>query len=51
MEDGSGDFSPYYHSQYDRLENLNMMYCSNVVRAAVGSAAYLAGPLGPVPET
>jgi hypothetical protein len=48
MEDSSDDFNPYYHSQYERLEHLNMAYCTNVIKAAVGTVAYAAGLLGPV---
>jgi hypothetical protein len=47
MEDSSGDFNPYYHSQYEQLEHLNMAYCAHVVQAAVGAVAYVAGPLEP----
>ncbi len=46
MEDAGGDFNPYYHSQYERLENLNMTYCANVIKAAIGAVVYLAGAPG-----
>ena len=49
MEDSSGDFNPYYHSQYERLDHLNMAYCAHVVQAAVGAVAYVAGLLEPAP--
>jgi hypothetical protein len=42
MEDSSDDFNPYYHSQYDSLEHLNMTYCANVIQAAIGAVAYIA---------
>jgi hypothetical protein len=50
MENHSGDFNPYYHSQYDRLEHLNMTYYTNVIKAALGAVAYSAGPLDPAPD-
>jgi hypothetical protein len=49
MEDASGDFNPFYHSQYERLENLNMTYCANVIKAAIGAVVYLAGESGLTP--
>lgn len=49
MEDSSDDFNPYYHSQYELLEHLNMAYCTNIIRAAVGTVAHVAGLLGPRP--
>jgi hypothetical protein len=49
MEDSRDDFNPYYHSQYERLGQLNMAYCANVIRAAVGAAVHIASLLGPLP--
>lgn len=39
------DFTPYYHSIYDRLSTLNPVYFTNFARAAVGCMAQLAGPV------
>jgi hypothetical protein len=50
MEDSSGDFDPYYHSQSERLEHLNMTYRANVIRVAIGTVAFFAGPLEPAAE-
>jgi len=44
IEDDYDDFNPYYHTQNDRLANLNQTYFVNFVRAAVGTAATLAVP-------
>jgi len=45
MEDGDGDFNPYYHSQYETLDNLNMIYFTHIIQAVVGTVAHAAGPL------
>lgn len=45
-EDGTRDFNPYYHSQYERLEHLDMTYFTDIVKAAVGAVAHAAQPLG-----
>ncbi|MBN1314435.1 MAG: M28 family peptidase [Anaerolineales bacterium] len=36
-----GDFNPYYHSTNDRLENLNLPYMTEMVKASVGSMAHM----------
>jgi len=46
IEDDRYDFNPYYHSFNDRLSHLNLAYFGNFVKAAVGTAAHLAYPLG-----
>jgi hypothetical protein len=33
------------HSKDDKLQTLNMPYCTNLVKAAIGTAAHLANPL------
>ena len=38
------DFSPYYHSVQDVLENINMDFYSDVVKAGVATIATVAGP-------
>jgi hypothetical protein len=45
IEDDWDDFNPDYHSSGDKLQNLNLPYCTAQVKAAVGAAAHLAGPL------
>ena len=45
IEDDENDFNANYHSQDDRLQNLNMTYYTNYVKASVGTAAHLAYPL------
>ena len=47
IEDDRDDFNRYYHSSADRLKVVNLAYFSDFVRAAVGTAADLALPLGP----
>lgn len=48
IEDDTNDFNDYYHTANDRLDRLNMAYYTNYVKASVGTAAHLAGPLGDV---
>ena len=47
IEDDYDDFNDYYHTTSDTLDRLNMTYYTNYVRASVGTAAHLAGPLPP----
>lgn len=37
------DFNPYYHTTNDQIEAVNIPYVRDIVRAAVGAAAHLAG--------
>jgi hypothetical protein len=46
IEDDLNDFNRYYHSSDDRLSHLNQAYFNDFVKAAVGTAAHLAYPLG-----
>jgi hypothetical protein len=46
IEDNRNDFNRYYHSVSDRLYHLNLAYFNDSVKAAEGTAAHLAGPLG-----
>jgi hypothetical protein len=46
IEDDRDDINPYYHSRFDRLSNLNQSYFIDIVKAAVGTTATLARPLG-----
>lgn len=46
IEDNQNDFNPYYHTSSDRLSHLNLVYFNDFVKAAVGTAAHLARPLG-----
>jgi hypothetical protein len=45
IEDYGGDFNPYYHKVTDLATHINWPYYTSCVRAAVGTAAHLAGPL------
>ena len=45
IEDDDADFNDYYHTSNDRLANLNLPYFTAFVKASVGTAAHLAGPL------
>ncbi|MBN2007157.1 MAG: M28 family peptidase [Anaerolineae bacterium] len=45
IEDDMNDFNTHYHTVNDRLDSLNMAYYTNYVKASVGTAAHLAGPL------
>lgn len=45
IEDCKGDCTPEYHRVTDRLATLNLDYLTAMVKAAVGTAAHLAGPL------
>ncbi|HNT75592.1 MAG TPA: M20/M25/M40 family metallo-hydrolase [Anaerolineae bacterium] len=49
IEDDNDDFNDYYHTAGDRLSTLNMAYYTAYVKASVGTAAHLAGPLGDQP--
>lgn len=49
IEDDWDDFNPDYHSSADKLQNLNLPYCTAQVKAAVGTVAHLAGPLAAAP--
>jgi hypothetical protein len=52
IEDDTDDFNPYYHTSSDKLQYLNLPYCTAQVKASVGTTAHLAGPLpkvGPAP--
>ncbi|MBU1692917.1 MAG: Zn-dependent exopeptidase M28, partial [Verrucomicrobia bacterium] len=44
IEDGD-DFTPYYHTTSDQAITLNWAYYSDFMRAAIGTAAHLAGPV------
>jgi uncharacterized repeat protein (TIGR01451 family) len=48
IEDTANDFNPYYHTVDDTLSRLNLAYFTNFVKAAVGTAAHLAYPMGPI---
>ena len=37
------NFNPYYHTTNDQIESVNKPYVRDIVRAAVGAAAHLAG--------
>ena len=39
-----GDFNPYYHSENDRIDILNMPYFHEMAKLAIGSLADLASP-------
>ncbi|MEE8389439.1 MAG: M28 family peptidase, partial [Anaerolineae bacterium] len=47
IEDFS-DFNPYYHTTNDLLAYLNMPYYTDLVKAAVGTFAYMGYPLGSI---
>ncbi len=49
IEDDEDDFTPHYHTKGDCLSTLNMAYYTAYVKASVGTAAHLAGPLGDQP--
>jgi hypothetical protein len=46
IEDDLNDFNRYYHSNRDRLAQLNLEYFTSFVKAVVGSTATLAVPGG-----
>ncbi len=48
IEDDDADFNPYYHSTNDWIRNINWNYYEHYVKAAVGTAAHLARPVGRV---
>jgi hypothetical protein len=43
IEDDADDFNAYYHTAQDRLDKLNLPYFTGFVKAALGTAAHLAG--------
>jgi PKD repeat protein len=43
IEDDYYDFTPYYHTTNDTLQTLNMPYFAAFAKAAIGTAAHLAG--------
>ncbi|UCC78053.1 MAG: M28 family peptidase, partial [Anaerolineales bacterium] len=43
IEDHDADFNPYYHSTMDTLQNLDMVYYEEFVKAAIGTFAHMAG--------
>jgi hypothetical protein len=45
IEDDSNNFNPNYHTVSDKLQYLNLTYCTAHVKAAVGTGAHLARPL------
>jgi hypothetical protein len=52
MEDDYANFNPQYHTSSDKLQYLNLAYCTAHVKASVGTGAHLALPLlkvGPTP--
>jgi hypothetical protein len=44
IEDDYDDFNPKYHTSSDKLQYLNLAYCTAYVKASVGTGAYLAVP-------
>lgn len=42
IEDDYNNFNPYYHTLSDKLEYLNLAYCTAQVKASVGTGAHLA---------
>jgi hypothetical protein len=49
IEDYGGDFNPHYHTTNDNLAHVNLCYFTASVKAAVATAAHLAGPVARVP--
>lgn len=45
IEDDWDDFNPRYHTSADKLQYLNLPYCTALVKASLGATAHLAGPL------
>lgn len=45
MEDYPTNFNPHYHTSLDKLQYLNLAYCTAHVKASVGTGAHLAYPL------
>ncbi|KPL22693.1 MAG: hypothetical protein AMJ93_06570 [Anaerolineae bacterium SM23_84] len=43
IEDHDEDFNPYYHSTMDTLQNLDMVYYEEFVKAAIATFAHMAG--------
>lgn len=39
------NYNPFYHSEQDSLQNLNLVYFTKLVKASAGALAQLAGPL------
>jgi hypothetical protein len=48
IEDDQDDFNDYYHTANDKLDKLNIAYFTNFVKAALGTAAHLAGSGGSI---
>jgi hypothetical protein len=44
------DFTPYYHTSNDRITTLNMPYFTELVKASIGTMAYLANPIFNAPD-
>ncbi|MEI2609256.1 MAG: M28 family peptidase [Candidatus Promineifilaceae bacterium] len=42
---GTGDFNPYYHTTQDNLAHVDVVYFTELVRAAVGAFAHMNGCL------
>jgi hypothetical protein len=47
IEDDENDFNPYYHTGNDNLNNINLPYFTAFAKAAIGTAAQLAGISSP----
>jgi acetylornithine deacetylase/succinyl-diaminopimelate desuccinylase-like protein len=45
IENDDQNFNPYYHTSSDKLQYLNVGYCTAQVKASVGTGAHLARPL------
>lgn len=45
IEDDYDDFNPYYHTQDDTLDRLDLPYFTAMVKATLGSSAHLAVPI------
>lgn len=43
IEDTTNDFNPFYHTTNDQIENMDLVYFTNYVKAAVGTMAHFAG--------
>jgi hypothetical protein len=48
IEDEDEEWNPYYHTRNDTVETLNLPFFTRYVKAAVGTLAHLAAPLGAV---
>ena len=51
IEDDLDDFDTAYHSPYDVASRLDFAYLTSLVRAAAGTVAHLAGPVGGASRT